>query len=417
MKITDALIRRFVDKPEEYELEDVRLQYGKLTGFVGLFINLLLAATKFVGGYLTGSVALMGDAANNFSDCGSSIVTLFGFKLSSQPPDRKHPYGHARSEYIFSSVVAIAVIVVAVQLFINSIQRIRNPEVVEFTPFAIGVMVMAIVLKTWLFFFYRQVGKKIKSDILRAQAVDSIADVGSSGAVFISLLLSPVIGFDLDGYMGLIVSLLVIKSGFEILVDNYNSLLGEAPTQEEIQKIAKFILSYDNVIDIHDLVIHEYGGSHRFATVHVEVSAYEDWVKNHEIIDQMEQRAREELNLELVVHMDPIIGKEDNPKIYRMQEEVRSVVKDYNEHFDIHDFRLLNSYTKPLILFDVDVPSNTKASNEEINSVLTKRILDLVPQGKVRFRIDRQVFSPTPRRNWTEETFQEALENDEEEKD
>ena len=219
MKITDALIRRFVDKPEEYELEDVRLQYGKLTGFVGLFINLLLAATKFVGGYLTGSVALMGDAANNFSDCGSSIVTLFGFKLSSQPPDRKHPYGHARSEYIFSSVVAIAVIVVAVQLFINSIKRIRNPEVVEFTPFAIGVMVLAIVLKTWLFFFYRQVGKKIKSDILRAQAVDSIADVGSSGAVFISLLLSPVIGFDLDGYMGLIVSLIVIKSGFEILVD------------------------------------------------------------------------------------------------------------------------------------------------------------------------------------------------------
>lgn len=410
-KLTDALVNRFVDEPDDYDKPESRLQYGRLTGFTGLFINTLLAAGKFVAGYFTGSVALMGDAANNLSDTGSSVVTLVGFHLSSQPPDREHPFGHARSEYIFSAAVAVAVIVVAVQLFMNSVRRILSPEVVAFTPFAIAAMVMAIVFKLWLYLFYRRLGERIDSDILRAQAVDSIADVGSTGAVVVSLLLSPILGFDLDGYMGLVVSFLVVKSGFEILLDNYNSLVGDAPNPEEIQEIGKYILSYDRVIDIHDLVVHNYGGQQKFATVHVEVNADDDWLEAHEEIDEMEHRAEEELGLNLVVHMDPVVL--EDPEVFGLQEEVRKVVQEYDEDFDIHDFRMFHRRTRPQIFFDVDIPSSSDAEDETIEQELYTRVKELVPHGEVRLTIDRQFMPATPRRHWTEETYQEALEEEE----
>lgn len=410
-KLTDILVNRFVAEPDDYEKPKSRLQYGRLTGFTGLFINALLAASKFVAGYFTGSVALMGDAANNLSDSGSSVVTLVGFHLSNQPPDREHPFGHARSEYIFSAAVAVAVIVVAVQLCLNSIQRIMSPEVVAFTPFAIAAMVLAIVFKLWLYLFYRRIGERIDSDILRAQAVDSIADVGSTGAVVVSLLLSPVLGFDLDGYMGLVVSFLVIKSGFEILMDNYNSLLGDAPSPEEIEKIGKYILAYDRVIDIHDLVIHNYGGMQKFATVHVEVNADDNWLEAHEEIDKMELKAVEELGLNLVVHMDPVVL--DDPKIYGLQEDVRKIVQDFDEDFDIHDFRMFHQRTRPQIFFDVDVPSISAVEDDLIEQEIYTKVKELIPHADVRVTIDRQVMPPTPRRNWTEEEYQEARDEEE----
>lgn len=410
-KITDVLVNRFVAEPDDHDNPESRLQYGRLTGFTGLIINTLLAAAKFVAGYFTGSVALMGDAANNLSDTGSSVVTLVGFHLSNQPPDREHPFGHARSEYIFSAAVAVAVIVVAVQLFMNSIRRILSPEVVAFTPFAIIAMVLAIVFKLWLFLFYRRIGERIDSDILRAQAIDSIADVGSTGAVVVSLLLSPILGFDLDGYMGLVVSFLVVKSGFEILLDNYNSLVGDAPNPEEIQEIAKYILAYDRVIDIHDLVVHNYGGQQKFATVHVEVNADDDWLEAHEEIDEMEHRAEEELGLHLVVHMDPVVL--DDPEVFGLQEDVRTVVQEYDEDFDIHDFRMFHRKTRPQIFFDVDIPSTSDAKDETIEKEIYSRVKELMPHAEVRLTIDRQFMPPTPRRHWTEETYQEALNEEE----
>lgn len=410
-KFTDVLVNRFVDEPDDYEKSETRLQYGRLTGFTGLFINTLLAATKFVAGYFTGSVALMGDAANNLSDTGSSVVTLVGFHLSNQPPDRKHPFGHARSEYIFSAAVAVAVIVVAVQLFLNSVRRILSPEVVEFTPFAIVAMVLAIVFKLWLYLFYRRLGDRIDSDILRAQAVDSIADVGSTSAVVVSLLVSPILGFDLDGYMGVLVSLLVVKSGFEILLNNYNSLLGDAPSPEEIQEIGKYVLSYDRVIDIHDLVVHNYGGMQKFATVHVEVNADDNWLEAHEEIDEMEHRAVEELGINLVIHMDPVVL--DDPEVYGMQEDIRKIVQNYNEDYDIHDFRMFHRRTQPQILFDVDVPSSTEVKDELIEQDIYNEVKALIPHAEVRLKIDRQFMPPTPRRHWTDEEYQEALDEEE----
>ncbi len=351
---------------------DLRERYGKISSFVGIFVNVFLFAIKLFVGRLFHSVAVTADAVNNLSDAGSSVISLVSFKLAGMPADKEHPFGHERIEYLASSVVGFLIILLGVELLKTSFEKILHPDEIVFSMLTVGVLLFSIVVKFFLYFFNIRLGKRFNSSVMKATAVDSLSDVLATSSVLLSTVVSPLIGLQLDGYMGVAVSILIMISGINILREMLDTLLGEKPAAELVERIENAIKKYDGVLGVHDLVIHSYGPRRFFATAHVEVDAKNDVLASHDLIDNIEREVEEQLNIHLVLHMDPLTM--DDPDVNRWREMTKEIVAEVNESLSMHDFRVVKGVTHTNLIFDVVVPYQCQKNDRQVIEEITQKI-------------------------------------------
>lgn len=371
----DFLMKLWIKEyPEKAHDTTVRMRCGKLAGTIGVISNIVLFGIKLLAGLISGSVAMIADAVNNLSDSASSVVTAIGFKLSEKPADDKHPFGHARIEYLSGMIVSFLIIFVGFQLGFSSIQKIIHPEPTRFPPLVLVILVISIALKIWQSFFYQQVGKKIQSSALLATAVDSRNDVVSTVVILLGAIFTNFTQINLDGYLGVAVAIFILISGAQLIMETADPLLGIAPDKELIHKIVDKILSYDGILGVHDLTVHNYGEGRCFASVHCEVSAKEDIMKSHDIIDNIERDFADEMNIQLVIHLDPVITDDENTNA--LKKEIYEQIQKIYPKASVHDFRVVWGITHSNVLFDVAVPFSEKDSDEDIKAKLMKIIAD-----------------------------------------
>jgi cation diffusion facilitator family transporter len=366
--MSNFLVRHFVKNYEDVTDHGVREEYGKMTSIVGIAVNVFLFVSKFIVGTMSGSIAITGDAVNNLSDAGSSVISFVSFKISGKPADPEHPFGHARIEYIAASVVAVIILLIGSELIKSSIGKILRPTEVDFTWITGSVLVFSIVAKLWLTRFNTRIGKRIGSAVMKATAADSLADVMATTAVLASALISPLIGIQLDGYMGIVVAVFIMISGIKILKETMDSILGQGPTEELIEQIENYIYKYEGVIGIHDLVAHNYGPGRWFASVHVEVDAAVDIMVSHDLVDLIERDIATDLNIHLVIHMDPVV--KDDPFVDGLCELTSHVVETVDDTLSMHDFRVVKGSSIHKLIFDVTVPHTCKMNDKQIISAI-----------------------------------------------
>ena len=361
------LIRIFVKDHENTDDPRVRERYGKFAGVVGIVSNLILCIMKILIGLVSRSIAIIADGINNLADASSSIITLVGFKLASQPEDEDHPYGHARIEYLTGLFISIVIIVIGLQLLRTSIDKILHPDPLEFSCLTIIILVAAILIKLWQSLFNSSIGRKIRSVTLMATAADSRNDVISTSAVLISVIVGKFTGIQIDGYMGCLVALFIIWSGIQLVRETTSPLLGEAPDQELVDSIAEIVKKEPGVLGIHDLMVHNYGPGKIFASMHIEVDADGDLMESHDMIDNIEKRIKDELHVEFVVHMDPV--KTDDPLITKMKKIIADALLPLDGVDNIHDFRIVPGPTHTNIIFDVVLAADCSLSEKEITGI------------------------------------------------
>ena len=366
--ISKLIVRKFIKNYEDVKNKNVREKYGYLGGIIGILINLLLFGVKVTIGIFSNSIAVIADAFNNLSDVGSSVITIFGFKLASKPADREHPFGHGRIEYISGLIVAFIVMIVGFQFVLSSIERIKNPTPVNFSLIPFLLILVSILFKIWLSSFYRYVGKTIDSSALKASSVDALSDVISSSTVALSLLLSKFFSFPLDGYMGIVVSLIILYAGYNLVKDTLNPLLGMAPDKELVESIQKSVLSYDNICGVHDLMIHNYGPGRIIASIHAEVPCNISIVKIHEIIDKAEKEVSKELDIYLVIHMDPINTNSED--VLNDRNILNEVLEEFPIIKYIHDFRVVGEGEIKNLIFDAVIDVSHHLSKDEEHKLI-----------------------------------------------
>ena len=389
--MTDFLVRTFIRDHEQVTNNKVRELYGRLGSTVGILVNLLLFAGKFITGTIFGSVSITADGVNNLSDAGSSVISLLSFRLASRPADREHPFGHARIEYISSLVVALLILMLGFELGKSSVEKILHPEMVEFNLLMAVVLVCSILLKLWLYLFNRNLGRRIDSSMMAATAADSLSDVMATSAVLLSVILSPIIGYPLDGWMGLVVAVFILRSGYGIIREALDKLLGDAPTQQLVEDIESFVSNHEGVLGVHDLMVHSYGPNRCFASVHAEVSANEDILKSHDMIDNIEREILEEMGVHLVIHLDPVVT--DDPEVNRLRQQVAELVQQIDPSLTIHDFRLVRGETHSNLIFDVTVPFDCTVTNPQLLEQIEKGIKALSPHYYAVVTMDRSYTS------------------------
>lgn len=361
------LIRIFVKDHENTDDPKVRERYGKFAGVVGIISNLILCIMKILIGLVSRSIAIIADGINNLADASSSIITLVGFKLASQPEDEDHPYGHARIEYLTGLFISIVIIVIGLQLLRTSIDKILHPDPLEFSYLTIIILVAAILIKLWQSLFNRSIGRKIRSVTLMATAADSRNDVISTSVVLISVIVGKFTGIQIDGYMGCLVALFIIWSGIQLVRETTSPLLGEAPDHELVNSITEIVKKEPGVLGIHDLMVHNYGPGKIFASMHIEVDADGDLMESHDMIDNIEKTVKEALRVEFVVHMDPV--KTDDPLITKMKKIIADALQPLDGVDNIHDFRIVPGPTHTNIIFDVVLSAGCRLSEKEITEI------------------------------------------------
>ncbi len=341
-----------------------RARIGKMTSVVGFSVNFFLFLVKLLIGIWSASLAIIGDSVNNLTDSASSLISLLSFRISAKPADDEHPFGHARAEYLMSSVVAVIVMGIGLSLLKESVLRIWKPSDVNFTVVSFGILLFSILVKLWMSSFYFFVGEKIHSSMLRAMALDSRADVLSTTVVAIGFLSSLWLPFSLDGFLGLGVAFFILYSGFSILHETIDRILGVERDSSEGQEISSFLLSYEGVYDIHDLIVHDYGPGNVFASVHVEVDARKDMLDNHALIEKIESEAVRKLGVQLIIHMDLLFIEDEESN--KMRSDAEIAIGRVDERLSLHDFRKVESSRFQNLVFDVDVPVECTLSNEEL---------------------------------------------------
>ena len=370
--MNNFIIKKFIKDYENVNDSKVRESYGVTASIAGIIANTFLSIGKILTGFIFNSISVMADGVNNLSDGASSVVTLIGFKISGKPADKDHPFGHARMEYLTGLILGIAVLIVGVELIKSSFNKIMNPSETTFSIAMVIVLILSILIKLWLSLFYKKLGDKISSVPLKASSTDSRNDVISTIVVLLSLFISRATGFEVDGYVGVLVAIFILYSGFEILKDILNPLLGEMPDTEFVESIENKIMSYEGILNTHDLVVHNYGPNRYFATVHAEVDAKEDILKAHDLIDNIERDFAREFNMNLVIHLDPIIT--DDKEINALKVLTEHKVKTINEKLTIHDFRVVKGDTHTNLIFDVLVPVDCDIKSRELVSLIEKEI-------------------------------------------
>ena len=364
--------------------------YGKKASFVGLCFNCLLAISKIVVGAIFGFISVVADGMNNLSDCGSSVVSLVSFKMSSKPADKEHPYGHERIEYISSMIVSFLILVIAFELVSESISKIISPSAFEFSIMIVAALIVSIMVKCFMFFYYRHVAKKINSELLNASAVDSLSDCISTTVVLLGVIVGQIFKVNIDGYAGILVAIFVAFAGIKVLKEVMSKLIGQVPDKEIFEKIKERILLHDKVLGVHDLNVYCYGPNKYFGSAHIEIDAKTDSLLAHEIIDDIEREFLLETNIVLTGHHDPIVT--DDEEVNQMREVVKNFVLEINEEFLMHDFRMVKGPTKTNIIFEIAVPFDNKIKESEIVDLLIKKIEKFDKKYKPVIMIEKQMF-------------------------
>ncbi|MCI7473070.1 MAG: cation diffusion facilitator family transporter [Clostridiales bacterium] len=385
--MTEFLVRHFVRDYQQVQDPAVRERYGVLSGGVGIFLNLLLSLGKFFAGVVTGSIAVTADAFNNLSDAGSSVVTLVGFKLAGQKADDGHPFGHGRIEYLAGLLVSLLILMVGVELGKTSVEKIIRPQEVAFSIMSVGILICSILIKLWMSLFNRKLGKRIRSAAMQATATDSLSDVVATSAVLAGTLIGHFAHVSIDGWIGVVVAVFILRAGWGAAKDTLNPLLGTAPDPELVKAIQQLVLSHEQVVGMHDLVIHDYGPGRRMCSFHAEVPEGNDIMEAHDAIDHIEREIQEKFGIETTAHMDPIATGDS--EVARLREQVSELVRKIDPDMSIHDFRLTRGPRHSNLIFDVMVPHRCRLSDEEIRRRIAEAAEQVLPGCYVVLQLDR----------------------------
>ena len=366
------LVRRFIKNYQDTKDANVRTNVGKLSGIVGIFSNLFLFVIKFMIGTSVHSVSIQADGVNNLTDAGSNIISILSFHLANKPADKDHPFGHERTETIASLFVGILILVLGFETAKESISKVIHPGSIDFRIASVIILLISIIVKFWMYAYNKKLSKTYDSSLLEATALDSISDVCGTTAVLVSTLLSPVLHFNLDGYMGIVVSGIILYGAYGLLRDMINSLIGEAPDPELVHNIVNRSMAHPAILGVHDMMLHNYGPNKIFASAHVEVDSSKDIFETHDHIDNIEREVKENMNIDLVLHMDPVKVNDPETELYRAK--VVEAIHQIDPKWGFHDFRIVSGPTHVNLVFDLVIPFEEKYSQEEIEDMLLKHI-------------------------------------------
>ena len=366
------LVRRFIKNYQDTKDANVRTSVGKLSGIVGIFSNLFLFVIKFVIGTIVHSVSIQADGVNNLTDAGSNIISILSFHLANKPADKDHPFGHERTETIASLFVGILTLVLGFETAKESISKVIHPGSIDFRIASVIILLISIIVKFWMYAYNKKLSKTYDSSLLEATALDSISDVCGTTAVLVSTLLSPVLHFNLDGYMGIVVSGIILYGAYGLLRDMINSLIGEAPDPELVHNIVDMIMAHPAILGVHDMMLHNYGPNKIFASAHVEVDSSKDIFETHDHIDNIEREVKKNMNIDLVLHMDPVKVNDPETELYRAK--VVEAIHQIDPKWRFHDFRIVSGPTHVNLVFDLVIPFEEKYAQEEIEEMLLKYI-------------------------------------------
>ena len=366
------LAKIFIKDSQNTADSKVRVAYGYLCGAVGIALNILFFAGKIIAGTISGSVAVTADAFNNLSDAGSSIISLIGFRLASQKPDPHHPFGHGRFEYIASLIISIIIVLMGFELGKSSFEKIVAPQAVEYSAVTFAVLGASVLVKLYMFFYNNSVGKKIDSATMRATAMDSISDAVSTGAVLISAVIAMFTNLALDGWMGLVVAAFIMVTGFKSAKETIDSLLGTPPSPEFVKQIEDMALQYDDIIGVHDMIVHNYGPGRTFVSLHAEVPSDGDIVTIHDTVDNAEREIAKELGCLVTIHMDPVDVHDEHTA--QLREKVSEIIKQINPDITFHDFRVVSGPTHTNLIFDIVSPMDCGLSDQELADTIADKI-------------------------------------------
>ena len=372
--MTNFLIKHFIPNASDVKSPAVRQRYGVVSGVVGILCNALLCTAKIAAGLLTGAVSIVADGINNLSDGGSCVVSLLGFKMAGKPADDKHPFGHGRIEYVAGLIVSFIIVLMGVELAKTSLDKIFHPEEISFSWITPAVLGISILVKLWMCFFNRKMGDKIDSAVLRATAMDSLSDVTATSAVLAGFVIGYWARVNLDGYLGVLVALFILYTGVSTAKGTLDLLLGEAPDPEFVKQIQQEVLSYPEIIGVHDLIVHNYGPGHSVVSLHAEVPCDVDILKIHDTIDNAERDLKKKFDCEVVIHMDPIVTSDEH--VSELKAAVVSITKGIDDVITIHDFRVVSGPTHSNLIFDVLVPFQFKMSDEELVAAICGRVTE-----------------------------------------
>ncbi len=351
---------------------EIRQKYGMICGAVGIFFNLALFVLKFIAGLLSNSIAITADAVNNLSDAGSSIITLIGFKMAGQKPDPDHPFGHGRIEYISGFLVSIFILFMGFELIQTSVQKIFNPEPLEFSLLIMFILVLSVLVKGYMALYNRRIGKKLDSAAMLATATDSLSDMVSTFVVLIATLVSYLTPLSIDSYCGVLVGLLILYAGYNAAKDTLNPLMGTAPDKKFVQLVEEIVMSYDPVLGIHDLIVHNYGPGRILISLHAEVPADGDLLSLHDTIDLIEHRLHRELSCNAVIHMDPICIHDDQTLV--LKHLVHNILEDIDPIITMHDFRIVSGPTHTNLIFDIVVPFGFRYNDDALITLISDKV-------------------------------------------
>lgn len=360
------LIRRLIPNGSQPEDIAVRERCGVVSGGIGIALNLLLCIGKFIAGVISGSISVMADAFNNLTDAASSVVTLIGFRLAGQKPDDEHPFGHGRMEYLAGLIISMLILLVGFELGKSSIEKIIHPEEVSFSVLSAVILIISVCIKLWMCFFNRALSKKIGSTALAATAADSLSDAIATTVVLIGLIVGHFTGFHIDGWLGIVVTVFILRAGLGAVKDTLDPLLGQAPDPALVKDVQDTVLSHDEIVGMHDLVIHDYGPGRRMLSLHAEIPADADIMAAHDVIDHIERELKRKYAVEAVLHMDPIVVGDEFTD--RMRSLVAQKAAEIDSSISIHDFRITNGPLHTNLIFDMVVPHSCTLSNDQVRA-------------------------------------------------
>lgn len=387
--MVSLLAKFFIKNQNDTKDPAVRQAYGILCGAVGIFLNLCLFTGKFLAGSLSRSIAITADAFNNLSDAGSSIITLIGFKMAGQKPDPTHPFGHGRIEYVSGLLVSVVILLMGVELLKTSVSKIFHPEDLAFSPVVLVILLCSILVKCYMFLYNRRLGKRLDSAAMLATATDSLSDMMATSVVLAATLTAHFTDLAIDGWCGVLVGLFICYAGFSAAKDTISPLLGQAPDKEFVQQISDIVMSYEDILGIHDLIVHNYGPGRVLISLHAEVPADGELLALHDTIDTIEHKLRDTLHCHAVIHMDPIcVGDEQT---MRLKALVGGYLNEISESLTMHDFRIVTGPTHTNLIFDVVAPYHFPMTDSELTARIKERIQRDNPNYFAVIDIDKQM--------------------------
>ena len=388
--MTKTLIRLFIKDSDNLSDPEVRKKYGYLGSGAGIVLNVLLFLGKLVAGLISGAVSVMADAFNNLSDAGSSIMTLIGFKVASQPADDEHPFGHGRMEYISGLVISFIIMLMGFELAKTSLPKIIHPEKMDFSLLTLCILIVSVLVKLWMGRFNKKLGGMINSTSMEAAATDSISDCVATTAVIISTLVSSLANVNIDGYVGTLVAVFIMWSGFNTCRDSVSPLLGNKPDEEFVKDIEDTVMSYDGIVGVHDLIVNDYGMGNLVISMHAEVPQKMDFIVAHELVDKIEEDLKNKYKCLVTIHMDPVAN--DDEETLKLRALTQQIIKNIDEELSIHDFRITKGENHENIIFDVVIPYGAKSSPKEIVDKISSEISAVDKKYSAVINVDRKMY-------------------------